>query len=183
MSIFHEELPVQLSECVVFSGTLVEEHQSLMELGVRPHSSTRLEMSSTNPTTYPLRAVRPPELDNMPDVITVRVQTGMNPPVQHQHHLLYLVLCHYYNNAQLYFNCLPAEGVFQDVVVEIERPRQQKAFLGGYRHQRTLAVYHHAAVQTLPKRKPERGVVVFSRETQVPYRNKKQCYVKLTFAV
>ncbi|XP_029010582.1 IQ and ubiquitin-like domain-containing protein isoform X2 [Betta splendens] len=119
---------------ISLDGTVVEEERSLMELGVRPHGSTRLEMSSTNPTTHPLRPVRPPELDNMPDVITVRVQTE--------------------------------EGVFQDVVVEIERPRQQKAFLGGYRHQLTGAVYHHAAVQTAPKRRPDRGVVVFSRDTQ-----------------
>lgn len=65
---------------VVVSGTVVEEQQSLMELGVRPHGSTRLEMSSTDPTNHPLRPIRPPEHDNMPDVITVRVQTGMNPP-------------------------------------------------------------------------------------------------------
>ncbi|KAG8012394.1 IQ and ubiquitin-like domain-containing protein [Nibea albiflora] len=74
------------------------------------------------------------EHDNMPDVITVRVQTD--------------------------------EGVFQEVVVEIERPRQQKAFLGGFRHRLTGVEYHHAALQTLPKRRPDRGVVVFSRETQ-----------------
>ena len=62
---------------------------------------------------------------------------------------------------------LPDEGEFQEVVVEIERPPQQKAFLGGYRHRLTGAEYHHAAVQTLPKRRPDRGVVVFSRDTQV----------------
>ncbi|XP_044050149.1 IQ and ubiquitin-like domain-containing protein isoform X2 [Siniperca chuatsi] len=116
------------------TGRVVEEQQSLMELGVRPHSSTRMEMSSTDPNTHPLRPLRPPEHDNMPDVITVRVQTD--------------------------------EDVFQEVVVEIERPRQQKAFLGGYRHRLTGAEYHHAAVQTPPKRRPDRGVVVFSRNTQ-----------------
>lgn len=47
-----------------------------MELGVRPHSSTRLEMSSTDPTSHPLRPLHPPEQDNMPDFITVRVPTG-----------------------------------------------------------------------------------------------------------
>lgn len=61
-----------------FSGRVVEEQQSLMELGVRPHGSTRMEMSSTDPATHPLRPLRPPEHDNMPDVITVRVQTGVN---------------------------------------------------------------------------------------------------------
>ncbi|KAL7402441.1 hypothetical protein ABVT39_015015 [Epinephelus coioides] len=119
---------------ISLDGRVVEEQQSLMELGVQPHGSTRMEMSSTDPTIHPLRPVRPPEHDNMPDVITVRVQTD--------------------------------EDVFQEVVVEIERPPQQKAFLGGYRHRLTGAEYHHAAVQTLPKRRPDRGVVVFSRDTQ-----------------
>ncbi|KAA8590415.1 hypothetical protein FQN60_014349 [Etheostoma spectabile] len=116
------------------TGRVVEDQKSLMELGVQPHGSTRMEMSSADPTTHPLRPLRPPEHDNMPDVITVRVQTG--------------------------------EDMFQEVVVEIERPPQQKAYLGGYRHRLTGVQYHHAAVQTLPKRRPDRGVVVFSRNTQ-----------------
>uniref|UniRef100_A0A3B4XZN0 IQ motif and ubiquitin domain containing n=1 Tax=Seriola lalandi dorsalis TaxID=1841481 RepID=A0A3B4XZN0_SERLL len=113
---------------ISLDGRVVEEKQSLMELGVRPHSSTRLEMSSIDPTAHPLQH------DDMPDVITVRVQTD--------------------------------DGVFQEVVVEIERPRQQKAFRGGYRHRLTGVEYHHAAVQTWPKRRPDRGVVVVSRDTQ-----------------
>lgn len=58
--------------------------------------------------------------------------------------------------------------------MEIERPRQQKAFLGGYRHRLTGVEYHHAAVQTPPKRRPDRGVVVFSRDTQVHFGASKQ---------
>uniref|UniRef100_A0A8C6SSX9 IQ motif and ubiquitin domain containing n=1 Tax=Neogobius melanostomus TaxID=47308 RepID=A0A8C6SSX9_9GOBI len=54
----------------------VEDQQSLMDLGVLPHGSTRMEMSSVDPNTHPLRPVRPPEHDNMPDVITVRVHRG-----------------------------------------------------------------------------------------------------------
>ncbi|KAF1386387.1 hypothetical protein PFLUV_G00094300 [Perca fluviatilis] len=119
---------------ISLDGRVVEEQQSLMELGVQPHGSIRMEMSSTDPTTHPLRPLRPPEHDNMPDVITVRVQTD--------------------------------EDVFQEVVVEIERPPQQKAYLGGYRHRLTGVQYHHAAVQTLPTRRPDRGVEVFSRNTQ-----------------
>lgn len=61
-----------------FSGRVVEEQQTLMELGVRPHGSTRLEMISTEPTDHPLPPIRPPEHDNMPDVITVRFHTGNN---------------------------------------------------------------------------------------------------------
>ncbi|XP_034444974.1 IQ and ubiquitin-like domain-containing protein [Hippoglossus hippoglossus] len=126
-------VPVEVLQ-ISLDGRVVEDKQSLMELGVRPHSSTRLEMSSTDPTTHPLRPLRPPEHDSMPDVISVRVQTD--------------------------------DGVFQEVVVEIERPRQQKAFVGGYRHRLTGVEYHHAAIQTLPKRIADRGVVVYSRDTQ-----------------
>ncbi|KAM6926629.1 IQ motif and ubiquitin-like domain-containing protein [Lycodopsis pacificus] len=119
---------------ISLDGRVVEEQRSLMELGVRPQGSTRMEMSSSDPTAHPLRPLRPPDHDDMPDVITVRVQTD--------------------------------QGVFQEVVVEIERPPQQKAFLGGYRHRLTGAEYHHAAIQTLTKRRPHRGGPVFSRDTQ-----------------
>ncbi len=56
---------------------------------------------------------------------------------------------------------------YQDVVVEIERATRGKAFLGGYRHKVTKAEYHHAAVQTMPKKRPDKGVEIFSRDTQV----------------
>ncbi|XP_054862845.1 IQ and ubiquitin-like domain-containing protein isoform X2 [Amphiprion ocellaris] len=126
-------VPVEVLQ-ISLDGRVVEEQQSLMELGVRPHSSTRMEMSSTDPSSHPLHPLRPQEHDSMRDVITVEVITD--------------------------------EGLFQEVVVEIERPRQQKAFLGGYRHRLTGVEYHHAAIQTLPKRRPDRGVVTFSRDTQ-----------------
>lgn len=61
----------------------------------------------------------------------------------------------------------PEGGVVQEKVVEIERRSQRKAFLGGYRHRLTGAEYHHAAVQTLPKKRPDRGSEVTSRDTQV----------------
>uniref|UniRef100_A0A3P8TKH5 IQ motif and ubiquitin domain containing n=1 Tax=Amphiprion percula TaxID=161767 RepID=A0A3P8TKH5_AMPPE len=126
-------VPVEVLQ-ISLDGRVVEEQQSLMELGVRPHSSTRMEMSSTDPSSHPLHPLRPQEHDSMRDVITVEVITD--------------------------------EGLFQEVVVEVERPRQQKAFLGGYRHRLTGVEYHHAAIQTLPKRRPDRGVVTFSRDTQ-----------------
>lgn len=61
----------------------------------------------------------------------------------------------------------PEGGIIQEKVVEIERQSQRKAFLGGYRHCLTGAEYHHAAVQTLPKKRPDRGSMVNSRDTQV----------------
>lgn len=52
-------------------------------------------------------------------------------------------------------------------MVEIERATQGKAFLGGYRHKLTKTEYHHAAIQTVPKKRPDRGIEMFSRDTQV----------------
>ncbi|XP_008409464.1 IQ and ubiquitin-like domain-containing protein isoform X2 [Poecilia reticulata] len=145
------ELKVPLEVLQLYlNGRVVEEKQSLMELGIRPHSSTQMEMSSSDPTSYPLRLLRPPEHDNMPDVITVRVQKD--------------------------------EGVFKEVVVEIERSHQKKPFLGGYRHRLTGAEYHNAAVQTLPKKRPDRGVLVHSLGTQTAELKSKlqQCSVDMS---
>ncbi|XP_028304032.1 IQ and ubiquitin-like domain-containing protein isoform X3 [Gouania willdenowi] len=126
-------VPVEVLQ-LSLNGTVLEEQQSLVELGIRPHSSTRMEMSSTKPDSHPLRPRPPPEHDSMPDVITVQVQTD--------------------------------EGQIKEVVVEIERPRQQMAFLGGFRHRLTGVEYHHAATQNIPKKRPDRGMDVFSREIQ-----------------
>nr|XP_046210872.1 IQ and ubiquitin-like domain-containing protein [Oncorhynchus gorbuscha] len=123
---------IQISQ----SGRMVEDHRTLIELGVQPHGTIQLEMTSSDPENHPIRPVKPQQDYNMPDVITVRVQTD------------------------------PETETFQDVVVEIERATHRKAFLGGYRHKATETEYHHAAVQTIAKRKPIRGVGTFSRDTQ-----------------
>lgn len=52
-------------------------------------------------------------------------------------------------------------------MVEIERATQKKAFLGGYCHKLTKTEYHHAAVQTMARKRPDKGVQLFSRDTQV----------------
>lgn len=52
-------------------------------------------------------------------------------------------------------------------MLEIERASRGTAFLGGYRHYVTKAEYHHDAVQTMPKKKSDKGVEMFSRDTQV----------------
>ncbi|XP_048014604.1 IQ and ubiquitin-like domain-containing protein [Megalobrama amblycephala] len=112
----------------------VDDDQTLMDIGVQPHGMVQFEMSSLDPENYPIRPVKPQQEYNMPDVITVRVQTDTE--------------------------------TFQDVVVEIERATRGKAFLGGYRHKLTKAEYHHAAVQTMRKKRPDRGIETFSRDTQ-----------------
>ncbi|XP_061898951.1 IQ and ubiquitin-like domain-containing protein isoform X1 [Entelurus aequoreus] len=58
------------------------------------------------------------------------------------------------------------DGAVHKVPVEIERACQEKDFLGGYRHKLLGTEYHHAAAQTPRTRRPDRGVVVFSRDTQ-----------------
>lgn len=72
--------------------------------------------------------------------------------------------------------CLPDDGLFNEVVVEIERSQEQKPFLGGYRHRLTGAEYHHAAVQTLRNKRPDRGVLVYSQSTQVIHSPQKLFY-------
>lgn len=56
---------------------------------------------------------------------------------------------------------------YQDVVVEIERAIQKNPYLGGYRHKVTKTEFHHAGVQTMARKRPDRGVETSSRETQV----------------
>ncbi|CAG01073.1 unnamed protein product [Tetraodon nigroviridis] len=111
-------------------GTAVD---ARMELGIGPHESTLMEVSSTHLDAYPLHPHQTAE-NNTPDVLTVQVQTD-------------------------------AGGV-QELLVEVERPGHRKKFLGGYRHQLTGVEFHHAAVQTLQKKRPDRGVEAFSRDTQ-----------------
>ncbi|XP_022527970.2 IQ and ubiquitin-like domain-containing protein isoform X1 [Astyanax mexicanus] len=119
---------------IKLNGVAIENQQTLMSLGVQPHGTVQLEMSSLDPENYPIKPVKPQQECSMPDVITVRVQTDVN--------------------------------TFQDVVVEIERATQKKPFLGGYRHKISKTDYHHAAVQTVAKRRPDRGVEMFSKDTQ-----------------
>ncbi|XP_051546399.1 IQ and ubiquitin-like domain-containing protein isoform X2 [Myxocyprinus asiaticus] len=112
----------------------VDDHQTLLDIGVQQHGMVQFEMSSLDPENYPMRPVKPQQEYNMPDVITVRVQTDTD--------------------------------AYQDVVVEIERATRGKAFLGGHRHKVTKAEYYHAAVQTRPKKRPDRGIETFCRDTQ-----------------
>lgn len=50
--------------------------------------------------------------------------------------------------------------------MEILKETGKKPWLGGYRDKRHQAVYHHAAVQTMPKPRPPPAVEQFSRDTQ-----------------
>lgn len=61
------------------------------------------------------------------------------------------------------------------MLVRVEKVKMKKPFLGGYRHKETGVQYHNAAAQTLPIKRPAKGVELFQRETQtVKTRNKYQ---------
>ncbi|XP_030334142.1 IQ and ubiquitin-like domain-containing protein isoform X1 [Strigops habroptila] len=64
---------------------------------------------------------------------------------------------------------------FQDVIVKIERPTYQKPFLGGFKNRITGVEFHNAGSQTIPKKPPDKGILVFCRETQTVFeKNKRQ---------
>ncbi|XP_028668407.2 IQ and ubiquitin-like domain-containing protein [Erpetoichthys calabaricus] len=119
---------------IMSSGSIVQDSETLMDLGVRPLGTIELQMSSTDPENFPIKPLKNQQEDSMPDVITVRVQMSTD--------------------------------TYQDVVVEIERFTHRKPFLGGYRHKITGVEFHHAAVQTVPKRRPDNGIEKFCRDTQ-----------------
>ncbi|XP_062520647.1 IQ and ubiquitin-like domain-containing protein [Corticium candelabrum] len=63
----------------------------------------------------------------------------------------------------------------RSILVQIQKAKMVKPFIGGYRHKLTGVEYHHAATMTIPKRRPDNGKVKFQRETQtVITRNKVQ---------
>ncbi|KFQ29407.1 IQ and ubiquitin-like domain-containing protein, partial [Merops nubicus] len=53
----------------------------------------------------------------------------------------------------------------QDVLVKIERPTYRKPFLGGFKNNITGVVFHNAGSQTIPKKRPDKGIQLFCRET------------------
>ncbi|CAJ0933356.1 unnamed protein product [Ranitomeya imitator] len=62
---------------------------------------------------------------------------------------------------------------YEDIAVEIERLNYRKPYLGGYRHKVTGAVFHHAGTQTVPKKRPQKDIVVFCRDTQTVFEKNK----------
>jgi len=54
----------------------------------------------------------------------------------------------------------------KDVVVEIERSRTKKPFLGGFRNKNTGVEFHNASAQTMQKQRPPPTAERFCRDTQ-----------------
>ncbi|NXY86689.1 IQUB protein, partial [Alcedo cyanopectus] len=69
---------------------------------------------------------------------------------------------------------------FQDVAVQIERPTYQKPFLGGFKNRRSGVEFHNAASQTIPKKRPDKGIQLFCRATQTVYEKNKPQQTKNT---
>uniref|UniRef100_H3AU17 IQ motif and ubiquitin domain containing n=1 Tax=Latimeria chalumnae TaxID=7897 RepID=H3AU17_LATCH len=128
------KIPPDVIQLMFSEGKLLKNSVILMDLGVIPNGTVQIEMSSTDPENYPIRPVNLQQEYNMPDVITVRVQTDAT--------------------------------TYQDVVVEIERCTFHKPFLGGYKHKVTGVEFHNAGTQTRPKKRPDKGIDVFCRDTQ-----------------
>ncbi|XP_040267691.1 IQ and ubiquitin-like domain-containing protein [Bufo bufo] len=135
---------------IMFEGRIVEDSETLVDLGIRPHGMIQLDMQSMDPENHPIKAVKLQQEYSMPDVITVRVQTG--------------------------------DETYQDIAVEIERLNYRKPYLGGYRHKVTSVVFHHAGTQTVPKKRPEKDIVVFCRDTQTVFEKNKTQQSRNTMA-
>ena len=58
-------------------------------------------------------------------------------------------------------------GGKKEILVHIEHTGVAKPFLGGYRNRRTGLEYHNAAVQTLPKKRPDKGVSFYGLQQNV----------------
>ncbi|NWX16364.1 IQUB protein, partial [Aegotheles bennettii] len=69
---------------------------------------------------------------------------------------------------------------FQDVAVKVERPTYQKPFLGGFKNRITGVEFHNAGSQTIPKKRPDKGVQIFCRETQTVFEKNKPQQTKNT---
>ncbi|NXP48588.1 IQUB protein, partial [Heliornis fulica] len=69
---------------------------------------------------------------------------------------------------------------FQDVVVKIERPTFRKPFLGGFKNRKTGVEFHNAGSQTIPKKRPDKGIQLFCRETQTVFEKNKPQQTKNT---
>mmetsp|Transcript_64017 Transcript_64017/g.152666 ORF Transcript_64017/g.152666 Transcript_64017/m.152666 type:complete len:757 (+) Transcript_64017:61-2331(+) len=59
-----------------------------------------------------------------------------------------------------------AKGIEKTVVVHVQRPVVEKAYLGGYKNKLSNSHFHHAVTQTAPMQKKEIHMIRFHREVQ-----------------
>ncbi|XP_015484663.1 IQ and ubiquitin-like domain-containing protein isoform X2 [Parus major] len=63
---------------------------------------------------------------------------------------------------------------FQEVLVKIERPTYKKPFLGGFRNVSTGVEFHNAGSQTIPKKRPDKGIPLLCKGIQAGVEKNKQ---------
>ncbi|XP_025107613.1 IQ and ubiquitin-like domain-containing protein [Pomacea canaliculata] len=65
---------------MIFDGRAIEDTATLADLGVGPNGTVQIEIQSSDPVNNPIRSYRLHQEYQMPDVITVRVQTDEGEP-------------------------------------------------------------------------------------------------------
>ncbi|NXD22248.1 IQUB protein, partial [Spelaeornis formosus] len=75
---------------------------------------------------------------------------------------------------------LTGSDSFQKVDVKVERPTYNKPFLGGFRNVSTGVEFHNAGSQTKPKKRPDKGIELFCKETQTVMEKNMQQQTKNT---
>uniref|UniRef100_A0A8C0C2M0 IQ motif and ubiquitin domain containing n=1 Tax=Buteo japonicus TaxID=224669 RepID=A0A8C0C2M0_9AVES len=133
---------------VLFLGSMIEDDEALRRTRANFDETIQSEKLCLDQEHFPGKAVQ--QDYHMPDVITVRVQTGK------------------YSDS------------FQDVVVKIERPAYHKPFLGGFKNRITGVEFHNAGSQTIPKKQPDKGIQLFCRGTQTVFEKNKLQQTKNT---
>ncbi|KAM6384161.1 IQ motif and ubiquitin-like domain-containing protein isoform 5-T8 [Alca torda] len=121
------------------TGSMIEDNETSRRIRANFEDAIPSVKLYLDQEYFPAKAVR--QDYDMPDVITVRVQTDSDS--------------------------------FQDVVVTIERPTYHKPFLGGFKNQITGVEFHNAGSQTMPKKRPDKGIQLFCRETQTVFEKNK----------
>ncbi|XP_060695459.1 IQ and ubiquitin-like domain-containing protein [Hemiscyllium ocellatum] len=72
---FGKELKVPANKLeITCDSKIAKDSETLVDLGVRPHGSIQLELTSVDPEKYPIKLIRPQQESATSDVITVTIQ-------------------------------------------------------------------------------------------------------------
>ena len=69
------KLPIDIL-LLMCDGNKLENNSTVADLGVGPNGTIQLELQSGDPVNLPIKILKPRQEYTMPDVITVRVQSG-----------------------------------------------------------------------------------------------------------
>ncbi|XP_048463351.1 IQ and ubiquitin-like domain-containing protein isoform X2 [Rhincodon typus] len=72
---FGKELKVPANKLeITCDSKIAKDSETLVDLGVRPHGSIQLELTSVDPENHPIKLIRPQQESTTSDVITVTIQ-------------------------------------------------------------------------------------------------------------